>query len=85
MVDNVNWNWPCGLLDFACTKDGSQQYFYIAEQVNDIHEKIYFVHDFVQGYPLQIAKLDRLQSSATQSEDDRGKEVEVYIHSTKSI
>lgn len=54
--------------------DGSQQYFYIAEQINDINEKIYFVHDFVRGYPLEILKVDKLQSSAAQSEDDRGKQ-----------
>lgn len=56
-----------------CHPDGSQRYFYVAEHIYDINEKTYFVHDFVQGYPVELAKFDRLQTSDAQAEDDRGK------------
>ncbi|KAI7859664.1 carbamoyl-phosphate synthase L chain, ATP binding domain-containing protein [Circinella umbellata] len=58
-----------GLL--RCSIEGSQRYFYIAEDVRDINEKTYFVHDFVQGYPVTLEKVDRLKSTAASSEDDR--------------
>ncbi|KAI9497602.1 carbamoyl-phosphate synthase L chain, ATP binding domain-containing protein [Zychaea mexicana] len=58
-----------GLL--RCSIDGIQRYFFIAEQVQDVNEKTYFVHDFVQGYPVELGKVDRLMSASATSEDDR--------------
>ncbi|KAI9487753.1 MAG: carbamoyl-phosphate synthase L chain, ATP binding domain-containing protein [Benjaminiella poitrasii] len=58
-----------GLL--RCTIDGSQQHFYVAEDVKDINEKSVFVHDFISGYQVELVKLDRHKSKAAASEDDR--------------
>ncbi|KAI7900370.1 carbamoyl-phosphate synthase L chain, ATP binding domain-containing protein [Cokeromyces recurvatus] len=58
-----------GLL--RCTIDGSQHYFYIAEDIKDVNEKIIFVHDFIRGYQVELAKVDRHKSKITISEDDR--------------
>ncbi|ORY97983.1 carbamoyl-phosphate synthase L chain, ATP binding domain-domain-containing protein [Syncephalastrum racemosum] len=53
------------------TIGGSQQFFYVAEHVVDVNEKLYYVHDFVQGYPVVLRKVDKLASASAQGEDDR--------------
>lgn len=58
-----------GLL--RCTVDGSQQHFYIAEDVEDVDEKSIFVHDFVRGHQVELVKVDRLKSKSAAIEDDR--------------
>ncbi|KAI9323783.1 carbamoyl-phosphate synthase L chain, ATP binding domain-containing protein [Dichotomocladium elegans] len=54
-----------------CSIDGSQHYFYVVEHVQDVNEKTYYVHDFLQGYPFKLDKVDRLCSSTGAAEDDR--------------
>ncbi|KAF7722027.1 hypothetical protein EC973_003749 [Apophysomyces ossiformis] len=49
----------------------SQQYFYVASTVFDINKKSIFIHDFIQGHQMELAKLDRLKSTTSQTEDDR--------------
>ncbi|KAI9305665.1 carbamoyl-phosphate synthase L chain, ATP binding domain-containing protein [Cunninghamella echinulata] len=51
--------------------DGSQQYFYVCEQVHDVNEKSIFVHDFNRGYSVELFKIDRLKSASAADEDDR--------------
>lgn len=58
-----------GLL--RCTIDGSQQHFYIAEDIKDVNEKSIFVHDFNCGYQVEFSKVDRLKSKSEAVEDDR--------------
>lgn len=58
-----------GLL--RCTIDGSQQHFYIAEDVRDVDDKSIFVHDFLCGYQVELVKVNRLKSKSAALEDDR--------------
>ncbi|KAI8066435.1 carbamoyl-phosphate synthase L chain, ATP binding domain-containing protein [Gongronella butleri] len=53
------------------TINGSQRVFYVAQIVHDVDNKNFFVHDFVQGYPTEYAKVDRLASKQEGGDDDR--------------
>ncbi|KAL0073592.1 carbamoyl-phosphate synthase L chain, ATP binding domain-containing protein [Phycomyces blakesleeanus] len=58
-----------GLIRLAI--NGIQQHFYVATDVRDVNERSIFVHDFTQGYQIELVKVDRLKSAVSSTDEDR--------------
>ncbi|KAI8060989.1 carbamoyl-phosphate synthase L chain, ATP binding domain-containing protein [Gongronella butleri] len=54
-----------------CLFDGVLQQFYVVEKVQDINDKVYYVHDFGKGHPFELSRVDRLKGSSASADDDR--------------